>query len=71
MLPETSIQLLDIPKKDLCRIRFPKKENFFTTEVKEYIYSLERFGDTGDSYLLRTNSSPRIGKMYFQDFRVK
>ena len=38
MLPETSIQLLDIPKK--IYVEFDsQKGKLFTTEVKEYIYS--------------------------------
>ena len=38
MLPETSIQLLDIPKK--IYVEFDSQQGkLFTTEVKEYIYS--------------------------------
>ena len=50
MLPETSIQLLDIPKK--IYVEFDsQKGKLFTTEVKEYIYSSNGSGTVSYTHL--------------------
>ena len=47
MLPETSIQLLDIPKKIYVEFDSQKGKTFHDRGQRVYLF-LERFGDTGD-----------------------